>query len=455
MTAQIGTKLKQIINDTYKAEYVDFERSLYRALDQFTATITVIDVEIANPNVLVPSNGDAYYVGAGAVNPWTDNTIQVWREGATTGTNNSPVIPYWESYDVIEGWMIYSETQAIYYQVKPDLSLEWLNNFKTATDTSLRALVGLICADSFQSNLNGFQANSAVNANNITMYFQDEDIGQGITEYGVLRTTSLKLALLTTNDRGILINDNIMNLVGLAEFRTGITCQSYFESAMNLVGGNNFNVGVNSNILMKNGEISFDANATGSLGIEPVGKGNIDTLVLQATRFRLSANGSVLDFFTSGVIDLSSCTNFNFGVADIQGSSANKIFGFEQLDVGYITIDPTDIRGNVRSSPLFVPTTSSPVNCTVNSIAPSFFVRVGNIVEVYGQANVTATVGGIVSFITDDPVATTSADCVGSANTTAFDGGFVSDSGTGTKISANIPLGGTETIFYNYSYLVV
>jgi len=124
MTIEIGVKLKQIVNANYLESYVDYERALYRAIDQFAGGITVLDIDILDPSLIVgQQNGDAYYSGVGAVAPFLDQSINVWRTDVTIGESNTPVADYWETYPVIEGWLIYNSVDAKVYRVRANLNL--------------------------------------------------------------------------------------------------------------------------------------------------------------------------------------------------------------------------------------------------------------------------------------------------------------------------------------------
>jgi hypothetical protein len=129
-----GTKLDQIIDLPFGTQFVDQLRSFLRSYDQFAGTVTVIDTTLTDPTGLTPNNGDAYYVGSGAVAPWNSNTIQVWREGQLSGTDNEPVTPYWEEYATPVGLRIYDQTQDTTFYVYSDNNLYWFNNFYPAAD---------------------------------------------------------------------------------------------------------------------------------------------------------------------------------------------------------------------------------------------------------------------------------------------------------------------------------
>lgn len=517
MTAQIGTKLKQIINDTYLAEFVDYERSLYRAIDQFAGTQTVISVSTINPPVS-PNNGDAYF--SPEAGTWdSEGKLYVWREGVTTGTNNSPVIPYWEEYDLPINTLLLSDDSGVTWKYDGTPILIWHNNFTTADTQSKRLLVGAIGALGFQADELGYQSNGSVN--NVKMYFNEND------DTAWLQTTAINLGLFA-DGKGFSINGDLGSTYGLTGFNFGdavVSAVDVFFSGltdiqgcsvhgtMNFENGRLLNMQGTSNITMNGGVFQMNNGASTTILSKVItGKSGTEASYLNCSNLRIEAGSTRLDFGISaiGVIEVNAGTEFNFGVANIVGNSLRSITGFGSINTPLIenttsidtpliknatavqvqvngiqklianatstsflfndsnkmvtSVTGTQVTGgfNIQSSnttgnvvaPVYTPTPSSPVNCTILSTYNSQVIRVGNMVMINGKNDVLATVSGVISFLIDLPIATASLTGGGVVTTNGYNVGFVTNSGGGVKVQVNFPSGGGGSIFYNYTYLV-
>ncbi len=136
MTIEYGKELGIIINADYNEDVIDPIRAQERALDTFgRGIVRVLDATLTTVP-LNPTNGDQYYFDSNADAPYA-NTIQVWRTGITSGTQNTPVSPFWESYQSKAGGLIYSIALDTIYKVTAQFSLAPINGGGNPFDQDL------------------------------------------------------------------------------------------------------------------------------------------------------------------------------------------------------------------------------------------------------------------------------------------------------------------------------